>query len=152
MGKQFRWDRIAAGGALRDDLAQLGGIPEDDAGGEQVHAGDAIMLPFAGTVPDLAATVEADGPLQGVVGLEVLAIVLFPFLKWSRRRWPHRLLPSGELGRGMAQIRADRGGGGSPGLHGSKRRKDGETPAITKRSRVAAETARPLRQGAGTGP
>lgn len=22
MGKQFRWDRIAAGGALRDDLAQ----------------------------------------------------------------------------------------------------------------------------------
>ncbi len=72
MGKQFRWDRIAAGGALRDDLAQLGGIPEDDAGGEQVHAGDAIMLPFAGAVPDLAATVEADGALQGVVGLTLV--------------------------------------------------------------------------------
>jgi len=52
----------------------------------------------------------------------------------------------------MAQIWADRGGGGSPALHGAKRRKDGETPAITKRSRIAAETARPLRQGAGTGP
>ena len=64
----------------------------------------------------------------------------------------HRLLPAGEAGRGMAQLRAGRGGGGSPGLHGAKRRKDGETAATTKRRRTAAPTARPLRQGAGTGP
>ena len=34
----------------------------------------------------------------------------------------------------------------------SEARKGGDTPAITKRSRAAAETAWPLRQGAGTGP
>ena len=64
----------------------------------------------------------------------------------------HRLLPAGEAGRGMAHFRADRGGGASPILHGAQRRKDGDTAAITKRGRTAAPTARPLRQGAGTGP
>ena len=64
----------------------------------------------------------------------------------------HRLLPAGEAGRGMAHLRAGRGGGGSPGLHGAKRRKDGETAATAKRRCIAAPTARPLRQGAGTGP
>ena len=64
----------------------------------------------------------------------------------------HRLLPSGEQGRGMPQVRADQGGGGSPVLHGAKRRKGGETRLIAKRGRTAAETVQPLRQGAGTGP
>ena len=64
----------------------------------------------------------------------------------------HRLLPGGEPGRGMAQLRADHGGGGSPDLHGALRRKIGETAVITKRSRAVAQTARPLRQGVGTGP
>jgi len=64
----------------------------------------------------------------------------------------HRLLPSGEQGRGMPQVRADQGGGGSPVLHGAKRRKGGETRLIAKRGRIAAETVQPLRQGAGTGP
>lgn len=64
----------------------------------------------------------------------------------------HRLLPGGESGRGMAQLRADHGGGDSPDLHGALRRKIGETAGITKRSRAAAQTARPLREGAGTGP
>src|SRR3546814_3296142 len=64
----------------------------------------------------------------------------------------HRLLPSGEQGRGMPQIRADQGGGESPVLHGAKRRKGGETRLIAKRGRIAAETVQPLRQGAGTGP
>src|SRR3546814_12364157 len=64
----------------------------------------------------------------------------------------HRLLPSGEQGRGMPQIRADQGGGESPVLHGAKRRKGGETRLIAKRGRIVAETVQPLRQGAGTGP
>lgn len=67
MGKQIRWDGFAGEGALRDDIAQLGGIPEDDAGGGQVHAGDAIMLPFAGAIADLATAVKADGTFQGVL-------------------------------------------------------------------------------------
>ena len=64
----------------------------------------------------------------------------------------HRLLPGGEPGRGMAQLRADHGGGGSPDLHGASRWKIGEAAGVTKRSRAVAETAGPLRQGAGTGP
>ena len=63
----------------------------------------------------------------------------------------HRLLPSGEQGRGMPQVRADQGGGGSPVLHGAKRRKGGETRLIAKRGRTAAETVQPLLEGAGTG-
>src|SRR3546814_14093166 len=59
----------------------------------------------------------------------------------------HRILPSGEQGRGMPQIRADQGGGESPVLHGAKRRKGGENRLIAKRGRKEAETAQPLRQG-----
>ncbi len=43
---------------------QLHGVPEDDDGGEQIHAGDAVMLAFGGTVADFTAAVEADCPLQ----------------------------------------------------------------------------------------
>ncbi len=47
-----------------NDLAELHGVPEDDDGGEQIHAGDAVMLAFGGTVADFTAAVEADCPLQ----------------------------------------------------------------------------------------
>src|SRR3546814_5223489 len=70
----------------------------------------------------------------------------------AKARTGHRILPSGEQGRGMPQIRADQGGGESPVLHGAKRRKGGETRLIATRGRIAAETVQPLRQGAGTGP
>jgi hypothetical protein len=53
-------------------LPELHGVPEDDDGGEQVHAGDAIMLPFAGSVPDFTSAVEADGALEGVMGLALV--------------------------------------------------------------------------------
>ena len=42
--------------------------------------------------------------------------------------------------------------GDHPSCTEPQRRKDGDTDAITKRGRAAAPTARPLRQGAGTGP
>src|SRR3546814_16650432 len=58
-----------------------------------------------------------------------------------------RILPSGEQGRGMPQIRADQGGGESPVLHVAKRRNGGENRLIAKRGRKEAETAQPLRQG-----
>ena len=64
----------------------------------------------------------------------------------------HRLLPAGEAGRGMAQLRADRGGRGITRLHGAPAQEGGDTAAITKRGRAAEPTARPVRQGAGTGP
>jgi hypothetical protein len=42
-----------------DDLAELHGVPEYDDGGEQVHSGDAIVLAFAGSIPDFTSAVEA---------------------------------------------------------------------------------------------
>jgi hypothetical protein len=54
------WVPLAAG---IDDLAELHGVPEYDDGGEQVHSGDAIVLAFAGSIPDFTSAVEADGAL-----------------------------------------------------------------------------------------
>src|SRR3546814_7310956 len=53
-----------AGGPGIDDLAELHGVPEYDDGGEQVHSGDAIVLAFAGSIPDFTSAVEADGALR----------------------------------------------------------------------------------------
>ena len=52
-----------AGGPGIDDLAELHGVPEYDDGGEQVHSGDAIVLAFAGSIPDFTSAVAADGAL-----------------------------------------------------------------------------------------
>src|SRR3546814_7278971 len=62
-----------AGGPGIDDLAELHGVPEYDDGGEQVPSGDAIVLAFAGSIPDFTSAVEADGALSGVVGLTLVA-------------------------------------------------------------------------------
>ena len=54
--------------AGQDRLAQLQRVPVDDDGGEQVEAGDAVVLTFAGAVAQFAALMEVDGTLEGVVG------------------------------------------------------------------------------------
>src|SRR3546814_5255068 len=61
-----------AGGPGIDDLAELPGVPEYDDGGEQVHSGDAIVLAFPGSIPDFTSAVEAEGALQGAVGLTLV--------------------------------------------------------------------------------
>src|SRR3546814_16833229 len=61
-----------AGGPGIGDLGELHGVPEYDDGGEQVHSGDAIVLAFAGSIPDFTSAVEADGALEGVVGLTLV--------------------------------------------------------------------------------
>ena len=48
------------------------GIPEDDDGGEQVHAGNPVMLAFGGAVADFSTTMEADGAFQRVMGLALV--------------------------------------------------------------------------------
>ena len=40
-------DGSAIGGLAADDICELHRVPEDDYGGRQVHAGDAIMLIFS---------------------------------------------------------------------------------------------------------
>src|SRR3546814_7856916 len=60
------------GGPVVDDLSERHGVPEYDGGGEQVHSGDAIVLAFAGSIPDFTSAVEADGALLGVVGLTLV--------------------------------------------------------------------------------
>jgi hypothetical protein len=72
MGEEVRRDDDAVHGAAVDNLPEFHGVPEDDDGGEQVHAGDAIMLPFAGSVPDFTSAVEADGALEGMMGLALV--------------------------------------------------------------------------------
>ena len=46
-----------------DDIAEFHRVPEDDDGGEEIHTGDSVMLPFAGTVAYFAAPMETDGSL-----------------------------------------------------------------------------------------
>ena len=55
--------------AGQDRLAQLQRVPVNDDSGEQVEAGDTVVLTFAGAVAQFAALVEVDGALQGVMGL-----------------------------------------------------------------------------------
>jgi hypothetical protein len=47
MGEEIGRDSGAIGGSAADDIPELHRVPEDDDGGEQVHAGDAIVLTFA---------------------------------------------------------------------------------------------------------
>jgi len=47
MGEEIRRDDDAVHGASVHDLPEFHGVPEDDDGGEQVHAGNTIVLPFA---------------------------------------------------------------------------------------------------------
>jgi len=42
-----------------DDLTELHGVPEDDDGGEQIHAGNSVVLAFGGPVADFATAMEA---------------------------------------------------------------------------------------------
>ena len=68
MGEEIGRNGDAISGSVADDISKLHRVPEDNNGGQQVHAGDAIMLPFARSVPDFAAPMEADGALQRMVG------------------------------------------------------------------------------------
>ena len=47
MGEEMGRDGKAISGSAADDFSELHRVPEYDGGGQQVHAGDAIMLAFA---------------------------------------------------------------------------------------------------------
>ena len=67
MGQEFVRDLEPGLPPREDGVAELQRVPVDDDRGQQVEAGDPVVLPLPGSVPQLAALVEVDGTLEGVV-------------------------------------------------------------------------------------
>ena len=55
-----------------DASPSSGRLREGANRGQQVEAGDPVVLPFTGSVPQFAALVEVDGALQGMVRLALV--------------------------------------------------------------------------------
>ena len=78
------WARNSAGfsrpGLLPGEagLAELQRVPVDDDRGQQVKAGDPVVLAFPGSVAQFAALVEVDGALEGMVRLAFVQSDLGP--------------------------------------------------------------------------
>ena len=54
MGQELGLDHQPGVFPLSDRFAEMGGIPVDDDGGEQVEPGHAVVLALAGAVADFA--------------------------------------------------------------------------------------------------
>ena len=69
MGQEF--GRVLEAGLLPGEagLAELQRVPVEDDRGQQVKAGDPVVLAFPGSVAQFAALVEVDGALEGMVRL-----------------------------------------------------------------------------------
>ena len=61
-------------------LTEVLGVPVDDDGGEEVETGHAVVLPFGGAIPDFTLPPDAQGVLQGVMGLAFVQSDLSPAL------------------------------------------------------------------------
>ena len=72
MGQEF--GRVLEAGLLPGEagLAELQRVPVDDDRGQQVKAGDPVVLAFPGSVAQFAALVEVDGALEGMVRLALV--------------------------------------------------------------------------------
>ena len=60
MGQELGLDGPAGVFPLSDRFAELGGIPVNDDGGEQVEPGHAVVLALAGAVADFALAPDAE--------------------------------------------------------------------------------------------
>ena len=63
VSQQIGGRRLAIACAGADDIAEFFRVPENDDGGEEIHAGYSVMLPFAGAVAYFAASMETYGSL-----------------------------------------------------------------------------------------
>ena len=72
MGEQMvgRIEAFAAPGL--DGMAEVQGVSVDDDGGEQVEAGDPVVLALGGAVTDIALSADVQGVLQHVVRLALV--------------------------------------------------------------------------------
>ena len=69
MGRDLGLDGQAGVFPMSDRFAEMGGIPVNDDGGEQVEPGHAVMLSFAGAVADFALAPDAERVLERVMSL-----------------------------------------------------------------------------------
>ena len=72
MGQEFGRDLEAGVLPGEDGLSELQRVPVDDDRGQQVEAGDPVVLPFLGSVSQFAALVEIDGALEGMMRLALV--------------------------------------------------------------------------------
>jgi hypothetical protein len=63
VSQQIGGRRLTIACPVADDIAEFFRVPENDDGGEEIHAGYSVMLPFAGAVVDFAASMETYGSL-----------------------------------------------------------------------------------------
>ena len=68
MGEELGLDGQAGEFPLSDRFAEMGGIPVNDDGGEEVEPGHAVVLALAGAVADFALAPD-EGVLEGVMSL-----------------------------------------------------------------------------------
>ncbi len=58
--------------AIGDGDTEMPGVPVDDDCGEEVQPGHAEVLAFGGAIADFTLTADAEGVLQGVMGLTLV--------------------------------------------------------------------------------
>jgi len=64
VGQEFGLDGQAGVFPMSDRFAEMGGIPVNDDGGEQVEPGHAVVLSFAGAVAAFALAPDAKRVLE----------------------------------------------------------------------------------------
>lgn len=81
--EQFRRNIETILAAQVDSLTKVERVPVDDNGREQIEPCDPIMLAFAGPIPDLALTADAQRILEGVMRFAFVEADLRPSLHVS---------------------------------------------------------------------
>ena len=72
VGQEFGRGLEAGFSPGEDGLAELQRVPVDDDRGQQVEAGDPVVLSLPGSVSQFAALVEVDSALEGMVRLALV--------------------------------------------------------------------------------
>ena len=80
MGQELGLDGPAGVFPLSDRFAELGGIPANDDGGEQVEPGHAAVLALAGAVADFALAPDPEHVLERVMSLAPVQAGIGPAL------------------------------------------------------------------------
>ena len=80
MGQQLGLNGQAGVFPLSDRFVEMGSIPVNDDGGEQVEASHAVVLALAGAVADFALAADAQRVLEGVVCLALVQASVGPAL------------------------------------------------------------------------
>ena len=80
MGQELGLDGQPGVFPRSDCFAEMGGIPVDDDGGEQVEPGHAVVLALAGAVADFALAPDPERVLERVMSLALVQAGVDPAL------------------------------------------------------------------------